>query len=88
MRKLALSGKSLGLGVIGAVAYGIVLDQITIRISPPYLMDWHPEIIPSRDPTLVALAWGFVATWWFGLILGSVLALAATAGKRLFAPWP
>jgi hypothetical protein len=87
MTRLSLWLRSVGLGVFGAVIYGIVHDQITIRISAPYLMDWHPEIIESRDPTLVALAWGVVATWWFGLILGSLLAFAATAGSRPFAPW-
>lgn len=50
-------------------------------------MDWHPQIIASRDPTVVALAWGVVATWWFGPILGATLALAATFGKRPLAPW-
>ena len=50
-------------------------------------MDWHPTVIESRDPTLVALAWGVVATWWFGLILGVVLALAATFGRKPRAPW-
>lgn len=87
MTKRALWFRSLILGVLGAVFYGVVHDQITIRISAPYLMDWHPEIIESRDPTLIALAWGVVATWWFGLILGSVLAGAATLGKSPVAPW-
>ena len=74
-------------GVVSAILYGIIHDQISIRISPPYLMDWHPTIIESRDPTTVALAWGVVATWWFGLILGMVLALAATVGRRPSAHW-
>lgn len=74
-------------GLAAAVVYGVVHDQITVRISPEYLMDWHPEIVPSQDPTVVALAWGVVATWWFGLILGAVLSAAATLGKRPPAPW-
>lgn len=87
MTRAAIWGRSLAMGVAGSILYGIVHDQISVRISPPYLMDWHPRIIESRDPQKVALAWGVVATWWFGLILGAVLALAATAGRKPHAPW-
>ena len=80
-------GRSIFIGILAAIAYGVVHDQISVRICPEYLTEWHPKIIASEDPTVVALAWGVVATWWFGLILGAVLALAATAGKRPFAPW-
>ena len=79
--------RSILLGVTASIAYGVVHDQISVRISPPYLMDWHPKIVESRDPTIVALAWGVVATGWFGLILGAVLALAATVGKRPTVSW-
>lgn len=87
MSRKALWVRSLLLGTLAAILYGVIHDQITIRISPPYLMDWHPEIVPSRDPTVVAFAWGVVATWWFGLILGIVLAVSATLGRRPPAPW-
>ncbi len=87
MENARLWTRSLLTGTLAAVVYGIVHDQITVRISPPYLMDWHPEIVSSRDPTVVALAWGVVATWWFGLVLGAVLAAAATLGSRPPAPW-
>ena len=87
MTKARLWTRSLALGLIGAIGYGLVHDQVSVRISPAYLMDWHPMIVASRDPTVVALAWGVVATWWFGLILGAALALAATIGRRPVAPW-
>lgn len=87
MTRRTIWARSIGLGILAAVVYGVVHDQVTVRISPPYLMDWHPQIVPSREPTVVALAWGVVATWWFGLILGVVLAAAATLGKRPPAPW-
>ncbi len=87
MTKAGLTARSIVLGTGAAIVYGIVHDQISVRISPPYLLDWHPEIVSTRDPTRVALAWGVVATWWFGLILGVVLAAAATLGNRPMAPW-
>lgn len=87
MKNARLWRRSILTGTLAAIVYGVVHDQITVRISPPYLMDWHPQIVPSRDPTVVALAWGVVATWWFGLILGAVLAAAATLGRRPPAPW-
>lgn len=79
--------QSMILGGLAAILYGVVHDQITVRISPEYLVDWHPTIIPSRDPTVVALAWGIVATWWFGLILGSLLGATAILGRWPRAPW-
>lgn len=36
----------------------------------------------TESPTLLALGWGVLATWWVGLILGVGLAVAARAGKR------
>jgi hypothetical protein len=88
MSKASLWVWSLLLGLIGAIGYGIVHDQITVRICPEYLTEWHPTIIASSDPTIVALAWGVFATWWFGLILGAGLALFATVGPWSPAPWP
>lgn len=74
-------------GVLAAVAYGIVHDQITVRIYPPYFTEWHPYLVDTGNLTLVALAWGFVATWWVGLPLGLVLGLAGCAGRRPVAPF-
>ena len=75
------------LGLFGAIAYGVIHDQITVRICPEYLTEWHPPIIASTDPNTVALAWGVVATWWFGLILGAGLAFFTTVGSWPVAPW-
>ncbi|MCB9838886.1 MAG: hypothetical protein H6813_06065 [Phycisphaeraceae bacterium] len=68
------------LTVVAACLYGLVHDQITARICIEYFTVGHPRITASASPTIVALAWGIVATWWMGLILGIPLALAA----RLF----
>jgi hypothetical protein len=86
MPALRLSSSSLKiilLGLVAAVAYGIVHDQVTARICVEYFTVGHPRIIDSDSPTLLGLVWGIVATWWVGLPLGTLLALAARAG-----PWP
>lgn len=67
--------------IVAAVLYGIVHDQITIRICLEYFTVWHPRIISSRNPTVLALVWGVVATWWVGAVLGIPLAIAARAGR-------
>lgn len=69
--------------IAAAVAYGLIHDQITIRISPEYFTVLHPRILPEDFPlTGLALAWGVLATWWVGLILGIILGMACCAGKR------
>lgn len=61
--------------------YGIVHDQVTIRICPEYFTIAHPHLIRTESLTLIALYWGVIATWWVGLPLGVVLAIAARAGR-------
>ena len=67
---------------MAAIAYGIVHDQITARICVEYFTIGHPRLIDSDSPTILALFWGVVATWWVGLPLGLGLAVAARAGRR------
>jgi len=74
--------KIVGLGVLAAVSYGIIHDQITARVCVEYFTIGHPPLIPSTSPTLLAFAWGVVATWWVGLPLGFTLASAARLGHR------
>src|SRR5258708_27696712 len=47
-----------------------------------YIMVFTRRLVASALPTLLGLAWGVVATWWAGAILGAALALAARAGSR------
>lgn len=67
---------------LAAVAYGLVHDQLTVRVCLAYFSEFHPPLVATHDPTLLALAWGVVATWWVGAGLGLLLALAARAGGR------
>ncbi|HKD35732.1 MAG TPA: hypothetical protein VKB78_03000 [Pirellulales bacterium] len=76
------------MSILAAVIYGILHDQVTARICIEYFTIGHPdlgrpEIFHSNNPTVIGIAWGFVATWWVGLMLGVPLAIAARAGR-----WP
>jgi len=66
--------------VFAAVLYGVVHDQITVRVCLEYFTVGHPRIFDTENPTLLGLAWGIVATWWMGLLLEVPLAIAARAG--------
>ncbi|HYF14096.1 MAG TPA: hypothetical protein VD971_03380 [Phycisphaerales bacterium] len=70
----------IALCVGAAVFYGVVHDQITARICIEYFTIGHRRAFESDSPTLNALYWGVVATWWAGLIAGVLLATAARAG--------
>jgi hypothetical protein len=69
--------------IAAAIGYGVVHDQFTARICVEYFTVGHPPVFETTDPTLLALGWGVLATWWVGLILGIGLACAARAGT-----WP
>src|SRR5690349_5536145 len=71
----------IGLCVFAAIGYGILHDQVTARVCVEYFTIGHPPLIPSDDPTLLALAWGTVATWWVGLPLGLLVAVSARTGR-------
>lgn len=71
----------VALSVMACVAYGIVHDQVTARISVEYFTIGHAPI-GTDDPTLLGLAWGVLGTWWVGLLLGIPLATFARIGNR------
>jgi hypothetical protein len=70
----------LGVGI--AIAYGIMHDQVTVRLSPEYFTRGHPDIFPTRAPTLLALGWGVIASWWAGIALAVPLAISAQVGAH------
>ena len=69
--------------VIAAVVYGVLHDQVTARVCVEYFTVGHAPIFCTESPTLLALGWGVIATWWVGLILGIGAAVACRAGA-----WP
>ena len=74
--------KIVAISVGASVLYGLIHDQITIRICPAYFTVFHPPIFPQNNLTILALCWGVAATWWAGMMSGIVLALAARAGRE------
>ena len=72
--------KIIGLCTLASCGYGIVHDQITVRVCEEYLSVAHRPLFPTGSPTLLALCWGVAAAWWVGLALGVALAFVAGAG--------
>lgn len=70
-----------------AMSYGIVMNQITIRVCPEYFTIAHPHILNTDSLTLLALAWGVIATWWAGAIAGVAFAITARTGKLPKVTW-
>lgn len=68
--------------VISAVLFGIIQDQVTARLCVEYFSVFHPRIVASNDPTILAFVWGVVATWWVGVLIGIPLAISARWGRR------
>lgn len=66
---------------LAAVFYGVVHDQLTARFCLEYFTIGHPHLPVPQNATMLGLAWGVLATWWVGLGLGVLLALAARAGN-------
>ncbi len=69
--------------IAAAVVYGVLHDQVTARVCVEYFTIGHPPIFHTDSPTLLALGWGVVATWWAGAILGVLAALCSRVGT-----WP
>jgi hypothetical protein len=70
------------MALVAGVSYGILHDQITARVCAEYFTIGHPPIFPTTSPTLLALGWGVLATWWVALPLGMLLAFAARSGRK------
>lgn len=75
--------KIVFLCIAAAVCYGEIHDQITARICVEYFTIGHPPIFNTQSPTLLAIGWGFIATWWVGVLLGIPAALVSRVGR-----WP
>lgn len=69
------------LSILAGALYGIVHDQVTARVCIEYFTIGHAPIFATRSPTLLAIGWGIIATWWVSLFLGISLAAAARLGR-------
>jgi hypothetical protein len=82
MRRLMESLKIIAFCIFSACLYGIAHDQITARVCVEYFTIGHPRILDTDSPLLLGIAWGIVATWWVGALLGCAIAIVARAGSR------
>jgi hypothetical protein len=65
------------LSIIAACTYGVVHDEITVRICIEYFTVAHPPLFHTTSPTLLALCWGVAATAGIGAGLGVIIALVS-----------
>lgn len=70
----------LGLAVLSG--YGMIQDQVSARLCPEYFTVLHHPIPGLTDPTLLGLAWGFLASAGGGIAMGYAAGLAATLGTQ------
>ena len=77
------ASKIVWLCIVSAVIYGILHDQVTARVCVEYFTIGHPPVFHTDSPTLLALGWGVIATWWVGLLLGIPVAFVSRLGS-----WP
>ena len=70
------------LSVASAIVYGIAHDLVTARVCVEYFTIGHPQVMQTDSPTMLAIIWGVVATWWVGLMLGVSLALTSRISTR------
>ncbi len=64
-----------------SMLFGILHNQISARVSLEYFTIGHKRLISSDSPTWMGIVWGIHSTWWVGLCLGILLALAGRLGK-------
>src|SRR5262245_66503921 len=67
--------------VLAEVAYGVVQAQVSARLCLEYYTAFHPLTPGVRDPTLLGLLWGFLGSWWVGIVLGVAAGLTARVGS-------
>ena len=60
-----------------SIAYGIVHDMVTAHVCVEYFTVFHPHLVNSNSPIVMALLWGVLATFWFGAGAGALLGIAA-----------
>jgi hypothetical protein len=81
------ASKIVALATLAAILYGIVHDLVTTQVSLEYFTLGHPNVFHTKNPFLLALGWGTIATWWVGLPLGCLLAIAAELGPLPVLSW-
>lgn len=59
--------------VLLSCALGIAVDLVTANVAVEYFTVYHPHVVDSESPWVMALVWGIGASWWAGLALAPFL---------------
>jgi hypothetical protein len=59
--------------VLLSCALGIAVDLVTANVAVEYFTVYHPHVVDSQSPWVMAIVWGVGASWWFGLIVAALL---------------
>lgn len=78
--------KVILVSVLAACTYGVLHDQVTVRLCIEYFTIAHPPLFSTESPTWLALSWGIAATAGVGVALGFLLALVSQSDKAT--PYP
>jgi hypothetical protein len=70
-----------------AIVYGIAHDLVTAHVAIAYFTVYHPRLVSSTSPVVMALLWGVLATWWVGIPAGVVIGLCNVAGGAPSEDW-
>ncbi|MBV6457879.1 MAG: hypothetical protein HONBIEJF_00999 [Fimbriimonadaceae bacterium] len=73
--------------LVVAVLYGTVHDLVTAHVAVEYFSIHHAKVIESDNPIALALVWGFLATFWVGLLGGAWLVLTNLVGPTMPLKW-
>src|SRR5205807_554848 len=60
--------------ILLSIALGIAVDLVTANVAVDYFAVYHPHVVSSTSPWVLALVWGVGASWWAGAIGGAILA--------------
>ncbi|MBO0783377.1 MAG: hypothetical protein J2P37_31580, partial [Ktedonobacteraceae bacterium] len=88
LESMVASMQIILLTIGGVVAYGLLMDQVTAHLCVEYFTLGHVDYWNLQDPTLLALEWGVIATWWAGLCASIPVALSVRLSShrpKLFA---
>jgi hypothetical protein len=80
--RLREGAKIVAFSIGAAIVYGVLHDLVTAHVCVEYFTVAHPQIVATESPVILALVWGIIATWWVGLPLGLLLAIASLLGAQ------
>lgn len=66
--------------------WAILHDQIVIRIEPRHFTEYHRPLLNLSNPTLLAIQYGFIATFGLGIVFGMITYFVTQYGRLVRIP--